>query len=646
MAQEAASLDTLLDGIRAAADPSRLRLLAICSQGEWTVSELVQILGQSQPRISRHLKILAEAGLLDRFREGSLGVLPAGPDRRRCASGPFALPPVAGRRRRRCASTSGGSRRCARRGVGRPQRFFDERAGAWDSERDLAVDGSVVEARLRDLFAAERPASLLDIGTGTGRILQVLAGHVGFGLGIDLSHDMLAVARANLDQREARNCQVRHGDMYQLPLPDGSFGAVDAASGAALRRRPVRRPGRGQPACSRPAAGWWSSIWRRTAWSGCARAAGHRRLGFSDEEIGRWFRSLGLVAEPPRRLAGPELTVVIWTARRPRRRDRRHQRISPGGTPHDAGHGRPPPRADPSVDGGAAAAGRAVDRGIPAEEPRGGGPAVGQRRAVRRRSGRASSRSPAAPAAPATTARCRWSARIQDSFGVPVAAHMTCAWSSRAEIDELARDYWRRGVRRIVALRGDPPKGSDRYRPRADGYAYAADLIAGLKAVADFEISAGCYPEVHPEAASAEADLENLRRKVEAGATRLVTQYCFDTDRILRFRDLLVAAGIEAEYVPGIMPIHNFTQIKRFSQGCGAGIPAWLERLFDGRRGKLADARHDRRQRRQRAVPPARRRGPDPDARLCAEPGRAAAGHPPPAGRPRDAGRRLSGTRS
>lgn len=171
---------------------------------------------------------------------------------------------------------------------------------------------------------------------------------------------------------------------------------------------------------------------------------------------------------------------------------------------------------------------------------------------------------------------------IQERFGVPVAAHMTCAWSSREEIDALAADYWRRGVRRIVALRGDPPRGEACYQPRADGYAYASDLIRGLKAVADFEITAGCYPEVHPEAESAEADLENVRRKVEAGATRLVTQYCFDTDRILRFRDLLVAAGIGAEYVPGIMPIHNFGQIRRFSLGCGAGIPAWLERLFAG----------------------------------------------------------------
>jgi methylenetetrahydrofolate reductase (NADPH) len=171
---------------------------------------------------------------------------------------------------------------------------------------------------------------------------------------------------------------------------------------------------------------------------------------------------------------------------------------------------------------------------------------------------------------------------IQETFAVPVAAHMTCAWSSREEIDALAADYWRRGVRRVVALRGDPPKGAARYEPRPDGYAYAADLIRGLKAVADFEISAGCYPEVHPEAASAEADLDNVRRKVEAGATRLVTQYCFDTDSILRFRDRLQAAGIEAEYVPGIMPIHNFSQIRRFSLACGAGIPDWLERLFTG----------------------------------------------------------------
>ena len=232
---------------------------------------------------------------------------------------------------------------------------------------------------------------------------------------------------------------------------------------------------------------------------------------------------------------------------------------------------------------------------------------------------------------------------IQDTFAVPVAAHMTCAWSSREEIDALAR-----GVLGAAASAGSwhcaaiPPKGAARYQPRPDGYAYASDLIRGLRAVAGFEISAGCYPEVHPEAASAEADLDNLRRKVEAGATRLVTQYCFDTDSILRFRDRLVAAGIEAEYVPGIMPIHSFSQIRRFSLGCGAGVPGWLERLFAGVEENSPDARHDRRQRGERAMPPPRRRGPDADARLRAQPRRAAAGDPPPPVGPRGAGGGMS----
>ncbi len=169
---------------------------------------------------------------------------------------------------------------------------------------------------------------------------------------------------------------------------------------------------------------------------------------------------------------------------------------------------------------------------------------------------------------------------VQEQLGTPAVAHLTCACASREEIDTIARHYWATGIRRIVALRGDAPKDGGPYRPRPDGYAYASDLIAGLRRIADFEISAACYPEVHPEALSPLADLDNLKRKVEAGATRVITQYCFDTDRILRFRDALEIAGIRAEFVPGIMPIHSFSQIRRFSQGCGASIPLWLEQLF------------------------------------------------------------------
>ena len=171
---------------------------------------------------------------------------------------------------------------------------------------------------------------------------------------------------------------------------------------------------------------------------------------------------------------------------------------------------------------------------------------------------------------------------VQERWGVPVAAHLTCASASRRDIDELAQRYWHAGIRRLVALRGDPPQGGGPYSPRPDGYAYAADLVAALRRVASFEISVGCYPEVHPEATSAAADLDNLARKVDAGASRLITQYCFDTDAMLRLRDAVAARGLEAEFVAGIMPIHSFSQIKRFSSACGAGVPHWLEALFDG----------------------------------------------------------------
>jgi methylenetetrahydrofolate reductase (NADPH) len=171
---------------------------------------------------------------------------------------------------------------------------------------------------------------------------------------------------------------------------------------------------------------------------------------------------------------------------------------------------------------------------------------------------------------------------VRDRFAVPVAAHLTCAAVSREGVEEIARRYWEHGIRRIVALRGDPPTVGDRYLPRPDGYAYASELIGALRRIAEFEISASCYPEIHPEARSPQDDLDNLRRKVDAGAVRLISQYCFDTERILRFRDSLATAGIAAELVPGIMPIHSFSQIRRFSMACGASIPPWLDELFAG----------------------------------------------------------------
>lgn len=172
--------------------------------------------------------------------------------------------------------------------------------------------------------------------------------------------------------------------------------------------------------------------------------------------------------------------------------------------------------------------------------------------------------------------------RLKRETDMEPAAHLTCVAATRAEVDAVARRYWDQGIRHLVALRGDPPEGQGRYRPQPDGYAYASDLVAGLKKVADFEISVACYPETHPEAAGPKADLDNLKRKIDAGATRAITQFFFDVDVYFRFVDRARAAGITVPIVPGILPVTNFARVVEFSRRCGATVPFWLAELFEG----------------------------------------------------------------
>ncbi len=173
-------------------------------------------------------------------------------------------------------------------------------------------------------------------------------------------------------------------------------------------------------------------------------------------------------------------------------------------------------------------------------------------------------------------------ARIAGETGLTAAPHLTCVGAGRAEIDDIARGYWDMGIRHVVALRGDPPKDDSGFQPHPDGYAYAADLVAGLKRVADFDISVAAYPEVHPEAPDAAFDLDNLKRKLDAGASRAITQFFFDVELFLHFRDRCAAAGIESSIVPGILPITRFPQLERFARQCGASVPDWLAERFDG----------------------------------------------------------------
>ncbi|MEM9233982.1 MAG: methylenetetrahydrofolate reductase [NAD(P)H] [Pseudomonadota bacterium] len=171
--------------------------------------------------------------------------------------------------------------------------------------------------------------------------------------------------------------------------------------------------------------------------------------------------------------------------------------------------------------------------------------------------------------------------RIVSETEFPVAAHLTTVDATRETVNEVLRDYWSAGVRHIVALRGDPPAGvGEKYVPTEGGYANAAELTAGAREIADFEITVGCYPEKHPESASLAADIEFLKAKVDAGATRAITQFFFDNDVYDRYVEQVRAAGIDIPIVPGIMPVSNFKSLCRMSELCGASVPARLHDLF------------------------------------------------------------------
>lgn len=173
-------------------------------------------------------------------------------------------------------------------------------------------------------------------------------------------------------------------------------------------------------------------------------------------------------------------------------------------------------------------------------------------------------------------------ARLVRETSLTPAAHLTCVEASRDEIDEVARNYWAAGVRHIVALRGDPPTPGQPFSAHPQGYDSAAALVEGMKRVADFEISVAAYPEAHPEAASLASDIDNLKRKLDAGANRAITQFFFEPDTFFRFRDAVAAAGISAEIVPGILPVSNFAQTRRMASMCKTAVPSWLARLFEG----------------------------------------------------------------
>lgn len=303
----------VLASLRAAGETTRLRLLCLCAQGELTVSELTRILGQSQPRVSRHLKLLCEAGLLDRAREGAsvfYGLAQRG-DGARIVRALLALLPhddtLFARDRQRLVAVAEERRESA-------ARYFRENAEKWDAVRSLYVDEAEVERALLELADVPEGAELLDIGTGTGRMLNVLAPRARHAVGVDLSREMLAMARTNLERAQLRHCVVRQADMYSLPFPPASFDIATIHQVLHFADRPadvvaeaarVLKPG-GQVLIVDFAPHDLEFLRDEHA---------HRRLGFSDTQVRDWCQRASLDLQETARLDGDPLTVCIWQAR-------------------------------------------------------------------------------------------------------------------------------------------------------------------------------------------------------------------------------------------------------------------------------------------------------------------------------------------
>jgi ArsR family transcriptional regulator len=311
------NLDTLLVGLRAAGEHTRLRILALCARSELSVSELVQILGQSQPRVSRHLKLMVEAGLLERIPEGAQVFLrlAANSGAARLSRALVDLIPEADVVLNRDLSRLQQVRDARAQ---RAQDYFQTVARSWDSIRSLHVAQQKVDEKLLEIIGDEPVTELLDIGTGTGRILELLAPRVQHGVGVDLSSAMLRVARSNIERCGLTHLQVRKGDMYRLPVESSSIDLTIVHMVLHYSDEPlevIREAAR----VLRPRGRLLLVDFAAHAEEMLRDQFNHHRLGFSDDEIGNWFRQCGLDADiAAEQLAGSPLTVKFWQARQRR----------------------------------------------------------------------------------------------------------------------------------------------------------------------------------------------------------------------------------------------------------------------------------------------------------------------------------------
>ncbi len=582
------SADQTVEALRAAGEPTRLRVLSLLAGEELSVMELSRVLDQSQPRVSRHLKLMADAGLIERFPDGARVFYRVShePDARRLIDTILDL-----------LDDAEGEADHRRLDAVREERteaaaaYFEQVAPRWDRIRSLYVSETAVENAIARAAGPGPFERVVDLGTGSGRMLTLLGKKARMSIGLDLSQNMLNIARANVARAGLDKVELRHGDIFATRLPAQSADLVlvhqvlhylaDPAAAVAEAGRLVSPGGKLLIVDFAP-----------HDMEQMREEHQHRRLGFRRRRdralAGRGrARCVGLYRPAPRH-GGSDRHHLDRDASGARQKERclmpsaatsladaRALLLSPLGPVARAGNNANPVRVSfeffpPKSDEAEANLWKSVRRLEPLNPEfvsvtygAGGSTRERTHRTVQRHADRDDTQARRPPDL----------CRSQSGRGR----------SGHSGIQGDRRRPHRGPARRSAGGAGNGGSGiGGVYQPRADGYANATELAQAIQRVGGFQTSVGVYPEKHPESPSIEHDIDVLKAKIDAGATRALSQFFFDIDAFLRFRDRIRAAGVTIPLIPGIMPVSNFAGLQRMSASCGASVPAWLAAHFDG----------------------------------------------------------------
>ncbi len=562
----------LIGAMKAAGEPNRLRILVLLRCGDLAVGELAKILNQSQPRLSHHLKILTRAGLVERLPEGSwvfyriqskgwAGRLLNGFFSELDTEGdPFISDLQALQRVREARAKSAAT-------------YFSKIAEDWDRLRALHYPDAAIEKAILEHIATHQFERVIDLGTGTGRMLILLSPYTQEAEGLDLSHQMLTVARANLNRARIGNARVRQGDATNTPFESNSADFVIVHQVLHYLEKPedvISEAAR----ILKPGGKLLVVDFAPHELEFLRESHGHYRLGISEDDMLHWAEVAGFSVQvkkfdPPVSLQ-KGISVLIWTATwhpcPPRGYSENKLAVAEQ-------QSKLPPNVSfeffpPKTDRLEAKLWESVARLTPMA-PRFVSVTYGAGGSTRNRTQRIVT-------------------KIARDTPLLPAAHLTCVSSTKEEVLEVAVDLWKVGIRHLVALRGDPPEGiGTKFEEYPGGFRNSIELIEGIRTHEiepgkRFEISVSCYPEQHPHSQGWDQDIAFLRAKQDAGADRAITQFFFEPETYLAFLDRARAGGVTMPIVPGIMLQPNFKGMKRMADLCQVELPDWLHEVYEG----------------------------------------------------------------